>query len=312
MSKPRVAILGVGIMGGGMAARLLEAGFPLTIYNRNLQRAKPLVEAGAMLANSPREAAARSEIVISMVADDLASSAVWLGEDGALAGASSDTVLIESSTVSVSWINDLTIAAGDLRRNLLDAPVTGSKHQAASGELLFLAGGAEQALATAKPVLSALGREVIHFGPSGSGAMMKLINNFMSGVQAASLAEAVAFIQASGIDSRKALMVLTNGAPGSPLIKLLSARASAGDFTPNFELRLMAKDLKYALDEGTRHNTTLRTAASALEIFNQAIAAGYGEKDFSAVVGSISPLSPKDPARNLLHKTTEDRSPQGP
>lgn len=299
MSKPRIAILGAGIMGGGMASRLLQANFPVTIYNRNPVRAKPFIDLGAVWADSPRIAAERSDIIISMVADDIASKSVWLGENGAFAGATAKMVFVESSTASVSWIKELAIAAGSRKSNLLDAPVTGSKNQAASGELLFLVGGEEQALIRATPVLSTLGRAVIHFGPTGSGAMMKLINNFMSGVQAASLAEAVGLIHSSGIDAVKALEVLTNGAPGSPLIKLLSTRASAGDFTPNFELRLMAKDLKYAIDEGRRYNTKLHSAESALEIFNQAIAAGYGEKDFSAVIESVASLS------NPAHESTE-------
>ena len=288
MSKSRIAILGVGIMGGGMAGRLLSAGFPLTIYNRNREKAKPFVDAGAELAGSPREAASRSEIVISMVADDSASRAMWLGENGALAGASPGTVLIESSTLTVRWIRELADTAARQGYELLDAPVTGSKLQAACGELLFLVGGSDRALSIAKPVLSVLGRDMVHFGPTGSGAVMKLINNFLSGVQAASLAEATAFITASGIDHDKALSVLINGAPGSPLVKLLSARANTGDFTPNFVLRLMAKDLAYASEEGNRYGITLQTGEAALAVFKQAVANGYGDKDFSAVIESSS------------------------
>ena len=288
MSKPRVAILGVGIMGGGMAGRLLSAGFPVTIYNRNRERARPFVDAGAALAGSPREAAAKSEIVISMVADDLASRATWLGDNGALAGAAASAVLVESSTLTVPWIRELADTATRQGCELLDAPVTGSKSQAASGELLFLVGGSDKALTVARPVLSVLGRDIVHFGPTGSGAVMKLINNFMSGVQAASLAEATAFIRASGIDHDKALSVLINGAPGSPLVKLLSARANTGDFTPHFVLRLMVKDLAYASEEGNRYGVTLQTATAALAVFKQAVANGYGDKDFSAVIDSSS------------------------
>jgi 3-hydroxyisobutyrate dehydrogenase len=286
MAKPRVAILGVGLMGSGMARRLLSANYPLSLYNRNRDKAKPFADAGAFLASTPREAAERSEIVISMLADDGAARNVWLGESGALAGSASGTVLVESSTVSVGWVKELAAAAATQGCELLDAPVTGSKPQAASGELRFLVGGSEKALEIAKPVLSVLGNDIVHFGPTGSGAVMKLINNFMSGVQAASLAEATAFIHASGLDHDKALAVLTNGAPGSPIIKLLSARAKAGDFTPNFVLRLMAKDLSYAIVEGSHHAIDLKTAAGALAVFQQAIANGYGEKDFSAVIES--------------------------
>jgi 3-hydroxyisobutyrate dehydrogenase len=286
MSKPRVAILGVGLMGSGMAGRLLAANFPLSIYNRNQEKAKPFANAGAFIATSPRDAAARAEIVISMLADDGAARSVWLGENGAFSGAASGTIVIESSTVTVSWIKELAAAATKHGCELLDAPVTGSKLQAAAGELRFLVGGSASALETAKPVLSAMGNDIIHFGPTGSGAIMKLINNFMSGVQVASLAEATALIHASGLDHDKAIAVLTNGAPGSPLVKLLSARAKAGDFTPNFILRLMAKDLAYAIKEGSDCQIDLKTAAGALAVFQQAIANGYGEQDFSAVIES--------------------------
>jgi 3-hydroxyisobutyrate dehydrogenase len=273
-------------MGSGMAGRLLSACFPLSLYNRNREKLKPFGDGGAFLADTPREAAARAEIVLSMLADDAVARAVWLGENGALAGVAPGTVLIESSTVTMGWIKELATAAGKKGCELLDAPVTGSKPQAAAGELRFLVGGDDQSLELARPVLSVLGNEVVHFGPSGSGALMKLINNFMSGVQAASLAEATAFIAAGALDPDKALAVLTNGAPGSPLVKLLSARARAGDFTPNFGLRLMAKDLDYAIREAIHHQIDLKTAAGALAVFQQAIANGYGEKDFSAVIES--------------------------
>src|SRR5580765_8310057 len=107
MSKPRVAILGLGIMGGGMAGRLLSMGFPVTVYNRTREKAMKLADAGAFVANTPREAAARSEVVIAMVADDAASRGIWLGDDGALAGAVSGSLVLESSTVSVGWVKEL-------------------------------------------------------------------------------------------------------------------------------------------------------------------------------------------------------------
>src|SRR5882724_9831071 len=132
MSKPRVAILGLGIMGGGMARRLLSEGFPVTVYNRNPDRAVPFATAGAFVAGSPREAASRADVVVSMVADDVASRSIWLGENGALAGANRGSVLIESSTLTVGWIKELSAAAAHRGFEFLDAPVTGTKPHAAS------------------------------------------------------------------------------------------------------------------------------------------------------------------------------------
>jgi 3-hydroxyisobutyrate dehydrogenase len=286
MSKLRVAVIGLGIMGGGMAARLLSSSFPLAVYNRNKDKAGPLASAGATIANSPREAASGAEFIISMVADDVASRGVWLGENGALAGAARGAVLIECSTLTVSWIKELAAAGVQRGCELLDAPVTGTKPHAANGELSFLVGGSDAALAAARPVLSVLGREIIHLGPTGSGSLLKLINNFMCGVQAASLAEAESMIAAGGLDLKQSLAVLTQGAPGSGLVKRAAARAFANDFTPNFPLHLMAKDLGYAIDQASHFGQKLTTASSALAIFKDAIAKGYGDQDFSAVIKS--------------------------
>jgi len=286
MSKPRVAVIGLGIMGSGMAGRLLSSGFPLAVYNRNKEKAAALGTAGATVAGSPREAASGAEFIISMVADDVASRGVWSGQNGALAGATRGAVLIECSTLTVGWIKELASAAAKRGCELLDAPVTGTKPHAANGELSFLVGGSEVTLAAARPVLSVLGREITHLGPTGSGSLLKLINNFMCGVQAASLAEAESMIAAGGLDLEKSLAVLTHGAPGSGLVKRAAERAFANDFTPNFPLHLMAKDLGYAINQASHFGQKLTTASSALAIFKDAIAKGYGDQDFSAVIKS--------------------------
>ena len=284
MSKPTVALMGLGIMGSGMAQRLLSTRFPLVVYNRNRHKSLPFADAGASVALSPREAASQAQIILSMVADDLASRAVWLGENGALAGASPGAVLIESSTVSIGWIKELEAEAAQRSCNFLDAPVTGTKPHAASGELLFLVGGSTASLAAAQPVFSVLGRDVIHLGPVGSGALMKLVNNFVCGVEAASFAEAMVMVEAGGLDRDKALSILNGGAPGSGILKRISERITANDFTPNFNLRWMAKDLSYALDSAFDKDIVLETAGAALAVFERAVSQGHGDEDFSAVV----------------------------
>jgi 3-hydroxyisobutyrate dehydrogenase len=283
MSKPSVAIMGLGIMGSGMAGRLLSANFSLAVYNRNREKCLPFSAAGAFIAATPREAASRSQIILSMVADDAASRNVWLGDAGALAGASPHSVLIESSTLSIGWIQELAAKAAERSCQFLDAPVTGTKPHAASGELLFLVGGSAEALDAARPVFSVLGRDVIHLGPTGSGALMKLINNFLCGVQAAAFAEALSLIDASGLDRAKATSILTEGAPGSGNVKRMAERIAANDFTPNFALRWMAKDLAYALNGASGKGVSLPLATAALTVFQHAIAEGHGDKDFSAV-----------------------------
>lgn len=280
MNKSCVAFLGLGIMGCGMARRLLVNGFPLTVFNRNAEKAKPFAAEGAQVASSPGEAAVHADIIISMVADDPASRALWLGENGALAAA----VCIECSSVTVNWVRELAAAAAKKKCKFLDAPVTGSKVQAAAGELNFLVDGDSVTLEKARPVLGAMSKAIVHLGPTGSGAMLKLINNFVCGVQVAALAEALTMIERSGLERAKALEVLTGGAPGSPLGKALAVRMTAPDFTPNFLLKLMAKDLGYAIQEGGTLSVELITATAALKEFQRAIAAGHAEKDMAAVI----------------------------
>ncbi len=269
-----------------MATRLLSANFPLAVYNRNPQKCIPLRDAGAFVAATPSEAASRAEIILSMVADNAASRDVWLGESGALNGVSPGSVLIESSTLSVDWVQKLATKASEKRCKFLDAPVTGTKPHAASGELLFLVGGAPDVIEEARPVFSVLGRDVMHLGPIGSGAMMKLVNNSLCGVQAASFAEALSLIDSGGLDRAKAISILTGGAPGSGILKRMAEHETMNDFTAVFALRWMTKDLAYAIHTASGEGVTLPLATAALSVFQQAMALGYGDEDFAAVIKS--------------------------
>ncbi|HET6220036.1 MAG TPA: NAD(P)-dependent oxidoreductase [Acidobacteriaceae bacterium] len=284
MEETNIALLGLGLMGSGMAGRLLDAGYPLRIWNRTPGKTQPLVDRGAKLAKSPRDAAAGAAVVISMLADVPVCRDVWLGRGEALVDIAPGTILVESSTVTVEWIEELNRAANEHGCELVDAPVTGSKPQAAAGQLLFLAGGSDSAVDKITPILKAMGRDVVHVGPVGSGARLKLINNFLSGSQVAALAEALSLIERSGLDREKALGVLTEGAPGSPLVKLLSGRMTNRQYEPNFLLRLMTKDLRYAVTEAENHALDLDMGRAALRVFEHAVAAGQGEEDMSAVV----------------------------
>ena len=279
-----VAILGLGTMGGGMAANLLKAGFSLAVYNRTAAKAQALVNAGARRASTPAEAAKGASVVIAMLADDAASREVWLGKGGALESAEKGAILIESSTVSPAWIAELAALAAEHGTELLDAPVTGSRTQAEAGQLSFLVGGSDRALEAARPVLQAMSKEIVHLGPVGSGAKMKLINNFLCGVQVASLAEGLAWIERSGLDPEKALSILKAGAPGSPLLGAISARMASHNYTVNFLLRLMAKDLLYAETEAALCSVDLKTAQVARSLFEVAVANGFGDADMASVI----------------------------
>jgi len=286
-----VTVLGLGTMGLGMANRLLAAGHPLTVWNRSIARAREMEGAAARLADTPRSAVAGADVVISMVADDAASRGVWLGEEGALAGVREGAVLVESSTVSPDWIGELAEHARARGCHLVDAPVTGSRVQAQNGELRFLAGGDAEVIESVRDVLLVMGSEVTRLGPTGSGAFVKLVNNFVCGVQLVALAEAVALIEASGLDRELALGVLLDGAPGSPLVKVVAARMSAHDYEVNFRLDLMAKDLAYASDVARRYALELQTAQAAIRRFRAASQAGLGDRDMAAVVEPLRAAS---------------------
>jgi 3-hydroxyisobutyrate dehydrogenase len=282
-----VAILGLGTMGSGMAANLLKAGFSVSVYNRTASKAQTLVDQGARLASTPAEAALGASIIISMLADDVASRKVWLGERGALESVREGATLVESSTVSPAWIAEFAALAEKRGANLLDAPVTGSRMQAEAGQLSFLVGGSNAALEGATPVLKAMSKEIVHLGPVGSGAKMKLINNFLCGVQVASLAEGLTWIERSGLDREKALSVLKSGAPGSPLISAISARMVSQNYSVNFLLSLMTKDLLYAQNEAASLNVDLKTAEVARSLFEAAVAKGLGDEDMASVIEPI-------------------------
>lgn len=283
MTNTRIAFLGLGVMGAGMARNLLAKGFPLTVFNRDPEKAKPFPS----VASSPAAAVAGAEVVISMLADDNASRNVWLGEAGALAALAPGTVCVECSTLTVSWVRELATAVAAKQCEFLDAPVTGSRPQAEAGELNFLAGGANTTLDKVRPVLAAMSKSVMAVGPVGSGTLLKLINNFLCGVQLAALAEAMTMIERGGLDREKALELLTTGAPGSPLVKVVSQRMTTQQYAPNFRLHLMAKDLSYAIEEGKRLSIDLTTATAALGSLQRAIADGHGDKDMAALVETL-------------------------
>lgn len=280
----KVTVLGLGIMGAGMARQLAQKGFDLTVWSRNAAKAAPLAAAGAHVAESAAEAARNADVVFAMVADDQASRSVWFGEQGALAAMRAGAIAVESSTLTVDWVRELAEAAIARGVGFLDAPVTGSKVQAESGTLSFLVGGPAELLERVRPALAAMSGNIAHLGPAGSGAMMKLINNFLCGVQVASLAEAIAMAERSGLDARQAAAVLGAGSPGSPLVRAIGQRMVDRAYEPNFFVPLMAKDLDYARRAFARAGIELRSADVAREQFIAAERAGYGERDIASII----------------------------
>lgn len=284
----KIAMLGLGLMGAGMAHNLLNAGFPLTVYNRTPAKADPLTARGAQAASTPREAAAAAEIVLAMVGDDDASRAIWLGDDGALAGARPGSVLVECSTLTPEWVRELAGLAAARGLGFLDSPVTGSKDAAEAGKLSLFVGGDAAALERARPALEAVSQRISHLGPSGAGAMMKLVNNLMSAVQTLALAEGLALAERAGLDMAQVVPLIINGSPGSPIVKGKAARMVAHDYgDTQFALKWMHKDASYALRAAAEVGAALPTVAAAREVYQLARNLGLDDADFSAVIEAL-------------------------
>ena len=244
----KVAFIGLGRMGHGMAGRYLDAGFDVAVWNRSKAKAEDLIARGAHWAQSPADAADGADAVVTMVADDEASRSVWLGKDGAATTMKPGSLAIECSTVSHQHALD---AARDLRsRGLvyIDCPVTGLPEAAAAGKLTLLVGADAADLEKAQPYLAPLSSTIRHFGAVGSGTVFKLINNLIGAVQIASLAEGVAIAEQAGLDMKLVAEALSTGAVASPQVIRHSKRMIARDFSgASFTAALRHKDAAYAV-----------------------------------------------------------------
>jgi 3-hydroxyisobutyrate dehydrogenase len=244
----RVAFIGLGRMGHGMAGRYLDAGFTVSVWNRSKIKAEDLIARGAHWATSPEDAAIDADAVVTMVADDEASRAVWLTKDGAAATMKAGTLAIECSTVSHAHALAM---AHELRgRGLIyiDCPVTGLPEAAAAGKLTLLVGADAADLEKARPYLAPLSSSIRHFGAVGTGTVFKLINNLMGAVQIASLAEGIAMAEQAGLDMNLVAEALATGAVASPQVIRHSRRMVARDFSSaTFTAALRHKDAAYAV-----------------------------------------------------------------
>jgi 3-hydroxyisobutyrate dehydrogenase len=244
----RVAFIGLGRMGHGMAGRYLDAGFTVSVWNRSRAKAEDLIARGARWATSPEDAAIDADAVVTMVADDEASRAVWLAKDGAAAAMKAGTLAIECSTVSHQHTLDL---SRDLRsRGLvyIDCPVTGLPDAAASGKLTLLVGAEPADLEKARPYLVPLSSTIRHFGAVGSGTVYKLINNLMGAIQIAGIAEGLAIAEQAGLDMKLVLEAVETGVAGSPQVIRHSKRMVARNFSgAQFTAALRQKDAAYAV-----------------------------------------------------------------
>lgn len=280
----RITFLGLGAMGRRMAARLLAAGFDLTVYNRTASAADALIAEGARLASSPRAAVEGAEVVISMVTDDEAAKAIWLDpERGAIGGLGAGAIAIESSTLTPETARAIGAALTARGARYVDAPVAGTLPQAAGGTLNYLIGGDAETVDAVRPVLAPLAAAIHHIGAIGQGMAMKLAINAFFAIETAALAEAAHLATRGGVDKARALEVLTAMPVVAPALAGLAGQMAAGHYTPFFPVRLVAKDLRYAAGFAERHGGDTPLARAAHALYVRAAAAGHGEANISAV-----------------------------
>jgi 3-hydroxyisobutyrate dehydrogenase-like beta-hydroxyacid dehydrogenase len=285
-----IAFLGLGAMGSRMAANLLKAGNSLTVWNRSPGPAQSLQESGAKVAATPRSAATDADFVVSMVRDDAASRHVWLDSaDGALRGMTPGSVAIESSTLSLEWIKDLVSTCTAHQVDLLDAPVLGSRPQAAEAKLIYLVGGAMDTVERVKPVLQAMGSAVHVTGKVGTGAAMKLVANALFGIQVAAVAELLGLIQRQGIELARAVEILGATPLLSPAAKGAATLMHSGDFSPLFPTELVEKDLGYASHAAAQCNSGVPLIEATRTVFATALSRGMGAENLTGIVRLYRP-----------------------
>lgn len=281
----KVAFLGLGAMGSRMAASLISAQFDLTVWNRTIDRADSLRAMGATVATQPNEAAADADVVIAMLRDDLASRDVWTNKNvGTLNAMKPGAIAVESSTLSVDWVKELGAQASARGVSLLDAPVSGSTPSAESKQLIYLVGGEAAALARARNVLDAMGSAIHYAGPTGSGAIVKLMINTLLGVQAATLAELIPLAERAGIDAAGAIEIIGGTSVCSPAAKSIGKAMLANQFAPTFPIALFAKDMLYANEFAATVGANMPISIATYSVINAAQKAGWGGEQHAALV----------------------------
>lgn len=282
--KPKIGFIGLGLMGKPMAANLLRAGFPLTVWNRTKAKADDLVRAGAKLASSPREASQDSDVLITIVSDPPALEEVLYGADGAMNGLRSGSLLIDSSTVSPDVAKRVAAACEKKKIDFLDAPVTGGTWGAEKGELVFMIGGTAETLERAKPVLEAMGKKFFLLGPNGAGQTVKLGMNLLLALEVNAFAEALALVTTSGVAAEKLVEVMQSSMGRAPLLDVKAPLMLKGEFPASFPLRLMHKDVRLALELARERGVTLPAGAAAYGTYSKVKDSSKDDPDFSAVM----------------------------
>lgn len=279
-----IGFLGLGIMGCRMAVNLLKAGHTPAVWNRTPGKDEALVQSGARRAATPAGAAEGADVVVTMLSTPEVVEECALGGQGFLAALRPGGLWIDSSTVNPSFSRRMAEACVLRGLRLLDAPVTGSKAAAESGQLVFLVGGQEADLEEARPLFALMGRAVVHVGGNGMGSALKVVNNMLAAQAALAFAETLVLGEAQGIPRQVLLDFFLSGLIAAPLLKGKRERYESGDFSSaDFPLQWMQKDLHLAALTAYEVGAGIPSGNLAKEIFRLAARAGFGEDDFTAV-----------------------------
>jgi 3-hydroxyisobutyrate dehydrogenase-like beta-hydroxyacid dehydrogenase len=271
-------------MGSRMARNLRAAGFDVVVWNRTRARADEL---GEPIADTPRAAAEQADIVITMVVDAPQVDAVLFGENGAVDGLGEGALVVDMSTIAPTAVKDVAARLGERGIGFVDAPVTGSRPRAEDGTLTIMAGGSAHDFDRAKPLFEAMGELIVHCGPNGHGAMVKLLNNALAAINAAALAEALDVAERYGLDTDRLIKVMSAGSAKSTMLDLKAKPMVERDYEPLFKLEHMLKDVRHALAEAAALGEDFDLAADAEALYAAAAEAGFGEKDFAAVAEAV-------------------------
>jgi 3-hydroxyisobutyrate dehydrogenase-like beta-hydroxyacid dehydrogenase len=285
-----IGVVGLGAMGGRIAARLLASGHQVYGTNRSPSKGVPLVERGLVWRDTPREVGEAADVIFSMVTDDAALEAVASGPDGIVAGLAPGKIYVDMSTVSPHVSRELAGRVRALGAEMLDAPVSGSTPAAEDGSLTIMVGGSEGPFAQIEPILHDLGARVTRIGENGQGLLMKLAVNISLAEQMLAFSESVLLAERGGIDRALTVDVLTQSAVGSPMLKSRGPFVLALPEKALFDVSLMRKDLHLALEAAGVLNVPLPTAAVAQQLFTAAGAMGYEHRDMAVVFEVLAEL----------------------
>ncbi len=286
-----VGLIGLGIMGKPMGKNILKAGFPLTVWNRTRSRADELQALGATMANSPREVAARSDIIITIVSDSPDVQEVILGENGVIHGVKPGSVVVDMSTISPQVTREIARTLKDKGVEMLDAPVSGGEKGAIEGTLSIMVGGDAAVLERVRPVFNAMGKRIVHIGENGMGQVCKLANQIAVVLNNLSMSEALVFAAKSGADPAKVLEAIQAGAAGSWALNNYAPKILKRDFSPGFMVSLQQKDLKLVMEAARDLNLSLPGTALTYELQKALQAWGLEREGNFAVVKVLEKMA---------------------